>query len=186
MNIDLVTDMPHWYALYTHPRQEERAEFNLRAWKVETFNPKAKEVRKRHLKPVNFVTTQLFPRYIFARFVAKNFLHKISYTRGVHSVVSFGSKPTPVDDTIISLIRSHQDEDGLIPLGEELKSGDKVMVKSGSMANFVGIFEHELKGSDRVQILLTAVSYQVRVVLEKEQVRKLNPDEPKDFALAVA
>ncbi|HEV2707915.1 MAG TPA: transcription termination/antitermination NusG family protein, partial [Pyrinomonadaceae bacterium] len=85
MNIDSPTETPQWYAIYTHAKQEERAESNLRAWRVETFNPKAKEIRKRNSNPNGFVTTQLFPRYIFARFVAQNLLHKVSYTRGVHS-----------------------------------------------------------------------------------------------------
>ncbi|HZB45128.1 MAG TPA: transcription termination/antitermination NusG family protein, partial [Pyrinomonadaceae bacterium] len=130
------------------------------------------------------VTTQLFPRYIFARFVARNFLHKVSYTRGVHSIVSFGGRPTPVDDAIISLIRSHTDADGYAPLGEELKAGDKIVVKNGSLAKLVGVFERRLKGTDRVMILLTTVSYQVRVILEREQVRNLHPAEPRNFAVA--
>ncbi len=184
MNTDIVAaERLHWYAIYTHSRQEERAEHNLRVGKVETFNPKAKEIRKRQSNPNNFVTSQLFPRYIFARFVAKHHLHKVSYTRGVQRVVSFSSQPTPVDDSIISLIRSQMDEDGYVPLGEQFKSGDRIVVKDGSLANFAGVFERELKGSDRVSILLTTVSYQVRVVLEREQIQKLPPAGLKDFAI---
>lgn len=172
MNSSIDTERLHWYAIYTHPRQEERAENNLKAGRVETFNPKAKEMRRRQSNPNNFSVTQLFPRYIFARFVARHQLHTVSYTRGVQRVVGFGSEPTPVDDSIISLIRLQMGEDGYVRLGEQFKSGDKIVVKDGSLANFAGIFERELKGSDRVSILLTTVSYEVRVVLKREQIKK--------------
>ena len=185
MNIDTLTEGLNWYAIYTHPRQEERAENNLKAGKVETFNPKAKKVRGRQSNPRNFVTSQLFPRYIFARF-DKQLLHTVSYTRGVQRVVCFGLEPTPVDDAIIALIRSQMDDDGYVQFGEQFKSGDKILVKHGSLANFAGIFERELKGSDRVSILLTTVSYQVRVVLEREQIKKLAPARARSFAAAAA
>jgi hypothetical protein len=38
----------------------------------------------------------------------------------------------------------------------------------------MGIFEHDLKDSDRVVILLTAISYQGRIVLEKELLAKVS------------
>jgi len=38
-----------WYVIYTHPKQEERVDKNLRAWQVETFFPKIKE---RRLSPI--------------------------------------------------------------------------------------------------------------------------------------
>ncbi len=38
-------DVPRWYAIQTKPKQESRAECNLRAWNVETFVPKIRERR---------------------------------------------------------------------------------------------------------------------------------------------
>src|SRR5215216_1172190 len=97
---------PYWYAVYTNPQQEGRAESNLWAWRVETFNPKLRERRYNQYsgKPVR-VTKPLFPRYIFARFKARDLLHKVWFTRGVHSVVGCGNIPSPVDDQIIDLIQ---------------------------------------------------------------------------------
>jgi transcription elongation factor/antiterminator RfaH len=164
----------HWYAIYTHPKQESRAEYNLRAWNVETFNPKLKE-RQQHTftGAPTFVVKQLFPRYIFARFDAEALLHKVWFTRGVHSVVSFGDEPAAIEDEVIDFIRSKNGADGFINLSEELRAGSKVVIKDGPLRNLAGIFELEVKDSTRVIILLEAISYQGRVVVEREQVRKV-------------
>jgi hypothetical protein len=34
-----------WYVIQTKPKQEDRADLNLRAWKIETFAPTLKERR---------------------------------------------------------------------------------------------------------------------------------------------
>ena len=44
MNQVATSDSPLWYAVYTKPKEEERAESNLRAWGVKTLMPKFKEL----------------------------------------------------------------------------------------------------------------------------------------------
>jgi transcriptional antiterminator RfaH len=173
MNNGQIDYTSRWYAIYTKPKQEDRAEFNLRAWQVESFAPK---IRKRcySLNKPFYVTKPLFPRYIFARFKAGDLLHKVCFTRGIQSVVSFGDIPCPIDDEIISLIRSQQGEDGLVRLEEDLRQGDKIVIKEGPLRNFVGVFERKLKDKERIYILLTMVSYQSHVVIERELVRRAN------------
>ena len=171
------SDAPCWYAVYTHPRQENRADSNLRAWQVETFYPKVKQYRYNQYnhKPI-CLSSPLFPRYIFARFVARYLLHKVSFTRGVQSVVSFDGQPVPVADEIIKIIKANIREDGFVRVHEDLKTGDEVIINNGRFKNLKGIFEREMKGSDRVIILLTAINYQGRISIERELVKKaINP-----------
>ena len=162
-----------WYAIHTHPKEEDRATSNLRAWNVETFNPK---VRERRLNPftgaASYEKKPLFPRYIFARFDAGTLLSKICFTRGVKRVVGFGAGPVPIEDKIIDFIMEQTGEDGFVQLGEELKRGDRVTVTNGLLGELSGIFEREIKGTDRVRILLNAINYQASIVIPKEHVRK--------------
>ena len=162
-----------WYAIHTHPKEEDRATSNLRAWNVETFNPK---IRERRLNPftgaASYEKKPLFPRYIFARFDAATLLSKICFTRGVKRVVGFGNGPVPIEDEIIEFIIEQTGEDGFVELGEELKRGDRVTVKTGLLGELSGIFEREIKGTDRVRILLNAINYQASIVIPKEHVRK--------------
>lgn len=166
-------DEPRWYAIHTHPQQEERAAANLRTLKIETFAPKLKE---RHFHPYTgkplFKTQLLFPRYIFARFVCAGMLSKVSFTRGVRAVVHFGNGPVPVQDEIIELIRSRIDEDGCFIRHENFKCGDKVTFSDGIFRNLNGIFEREVKAKNRVILLLETLSYQGRIEVDSELVQK--------------
>lgn len=167
-------DAPGWYAIYTHPRQEERAERNLNAWGVTTFNPKFKKTHfSRGSCPPAVVSANLFPRYIFARFSVHAFIHKILFTRGVISVVNFGSGPARVDDEVVAFIMSRVRADGLIDISEKLKRGDKVIIRDGPLKNILGVFERKIDCSSRVSVFLSAISYQANVVIEGELVRKL-------------
>jgi transcriptional antiterminator RfaH len=162
-----------WYAIHTHPKEEDRAANNLNAWNVETFNPK---IRERRLSPFTgtpiYEKRNLFPRYLFARFDAGILLSKIVFTRGVRQVVSFGNGPIPIEDAIINFIKERMDKDGLINPGEEFKRGDLVTVQNGLLGELSGIFEREIEGTDRVRILLNAINYQASIVIPKEQVSK--------------
>ena len=164
-----------WYVVRTHPRQEQRTESNLMAWRVETFAPRIKKRRYNQFtsEPVETIKP-LFPRYIFARFDLNSLLHKVRYARGVESVISFGERPSPVHDEVITLIQSRIGEDGLVKLGENLKPGDEVMINDGPMKSFVGIFEREMKGDERVMILLNTLNYQARCQIDRSLVRKVS------------
>jgi transcriptional antiterminator RfaH len=166
---------PHWYAIYTHPKQEKRAESNLRAWGVEAFDPLVRErCFRTYSSAPAYVTRQMFPRYIFARFSVRDLLHKVCFTRGVHSVVSFGGEPGPVDDDVIELLRARMGKDGLVEIAEPLESGDTVQIKSGPLANFIGVLDGKINGEQRVSILLATVSYQARVLIEREVLQKIS------------
>lgn len=163
-----------WYAIRSKARQEERAESNLKAWNVETYMPRMVEPGYPSTRgQSSLIIKPLFSRYLFARFKADEYLHKIHYTRGVESVVNFGGWPLPVDDEIIDLLKSQGDSDGYIRVGEKLKVGDCVMVVSGPLKNFIGIFEGKVSGRERVAILLTTVSFNSRVLIERQMIKKV-------------
>jgi transcriptional antiterminator RfaH len=173
MNIEALDGSSHWYAIRTKAKQENRADINLRAWRVQTFTPKLKEHRRSGYGG-RYVSKPLFTRYIFAHFDASLLIHKINYTRGVQNVVSFGGSPVPIDDKVINLIRAQVDEDGFIRLGEELKLGDKVQVKFGPLKSLFGIFKQKIKDTDRVKILLSTVNYQSHLLIDREMIEKVN------------
>jgi transcriptional antiterminator RfaH len=173
-------DAPRWYVIRTKPKQEDRADHNLRVLRVETFAPKLRESRcKQGTGEQAYVIKPLFPRYIFARFDIHLALRKICFARGIHSVVSFGDGPTPVDENIIALLQSRTLKDGFVRIGEKLDYGDQIIVKYGALRGVVGIFEHETKDVDRVMILLTAVSYQPRIIIERKLIEKHESDKTK-------
>jgi transcriptional antiterminator RfaH len=166
-----------WFAIYTKPRQEQRAYANLRSLNLETFFPTIREKSYNQFTgKASFLIKPLFLRYIFARFHPGYLLHKVRNTRGVHSVVSFGNKPAEVDSSLIDIIYSRLDQDGFVNIWSEFKAGDEVMVQDGPLRGFTAIFEREMKDSDRVSILLNTLSYQAHLILEKSMLGKIDLD----------
>jgi transcriptional antiterminator RfaH len=167
-----IEDATHWYVIHTHPKQEDRASNNLAVLGVPTFNPKIQERRYSQFGSAPaYVVKSLFPRYVFAKFKINDLYHKVRFTRGVYSVISFGGSPTPVNKEIIMLIQSNI-KDNFVRTGEEIRPGDKVIIKDGPLKNFAGIFEREMKDTDRVRLLLETVSYQAHIEIERDLVKK--------------
>jgi transcription elongation factor/antiterminator RfaH len=159
-------NIDRWYAIHTNPKEETRAEQNLKAWNVATFFPKIKERQHKRNKGPMYVTRPLFPRYIFARFKSGELLHKVRFTRGVKSVVGFGEGPTPIRDEVIEVIAAQVGEDGCISFSRRFKPGEKVSIQDGALRNMHGVFERELKDEERVIILLETIRYPLRAYVE--------------------
>ena len=165
-----------WYVVHTHRRQEDRTSSNLTVGGIETLNPKLR-VNKANQFTGKLVpmTKPLFPGYIFARFIYEEHYHNVRYTPGVHSLVSFCKTPTPVDDEIVDLIRARIGGDGFVDTHEKFKTGDQVVINEGRFQHLSGVFERELEDAERVQILLSTVSFQVHVVVDRAVVNRMPP-----------
>ncbi len=173
MENKVTTEHLSWYVIHTQPKQESRADSNLKTLGIETFTPRIKERRNNaYSGKVNYSIKAFFPSYIFARISQAQF-RKVHFTRGVRSIVCFGGLPTPVDDAIIRLLKSKVAEDSCIDLEEPLWPGDKVVIENGPLQNFSGVFERQAASNQRVVILLGVVSYQAHVEIEKENLRKI-------------
>ena len=169
----LTNDAYCWYLIHTNPKQEDRAESNLRVLGAQVFNPKVKECRRnQYTNAPSYVAKSLFPRYIFAQFSLNDLYHKVRFTRGVYNVVSFGDGPTAIDEEIIALTRSNLREGYFVNVSEDLRVGDEVVVKDGPLKDFAGIFVQEMKGADRVRILLQTVCYQAHIEIDRALVKK--------------
>jgi len=169
------TDEPdaiHWYAIHTKAKQELRASCNLEAWGVGTFAPCIKQRRYNpYSGKIEHVIEPLFKNYIFARFKSA-MVSKIRFTRGVRNVVGFAGVAIPIEEEIICLIQSRM-EHGFVELDADLKRGDELRVQCGALEGLRGIFDRRTRNSNRVLMLLKAVSYQAYAEVEELQVRKV-------------
>jgi transcriptional antiterminator RfaH len=159
----------NWYAIHTKRLREDQAASNISRLGVKVFLPKVKREklafghRREILKP-------LFPGYLFACFCPSLYLCSIRYARGVCRVISAGAQPIPVGDEIISTIQSRTGKDGFVILGPppcSLSNGQEVVINSGPLQGLLGVFDSDLSDGERAAILLSAVEYQVRVVIQR-------------------
>jgi transcriptional antiterminator RfaH len=160
-----------WYAIQSKPRQEERAEGDLLAWGVETFLPRIRRRSLRRWAGAVGGSQPLFPGYLFARFNGPRMAHKIRYTRGVARIVGTALGPTPVDGSIIALIRSQIADQGLVELS--FNTGDRVRIGGGPLRDFVGVFTATVTATGRVRALLTAVNGRYKVVVNQDLLERL-------------
>lgn len=162
----------HWYAVNTKPRQEGLAEQNLQRLGVETLYPllrQNKVIRRRRQS----VLSPLFPRYLFARFNLEAHYRAVRYTRGVQEVVAFGAEPARVDEAVIESIQSRLHNGCLTVQSVSFLPGQAVRIHGGPLRGIEAVFEKELSDPQRVILLLNTLSYQARVVLEREYVVNL-------------
>lgn len=155
----------NWYVIYTKPKAEDIVSQKLRQAGLEVYNPKMrvkKYLRNRYCEAIE----QLFPCYLFARFEADKYLWMITYTRGVKKVVGSRNIPWPVADGVIDFIRSNEKDGFIIRRCEEITEGDTVKIAEGPLSGLTGIFKQIIKGTERVILLLNAIEYQARVIIE--------------------
>lgn len=159
----------HWYAVRTKPRCEVFAEANLQRLGVEVFLPMLmgyKQVPTAHQKSL----TPLFPGYLFVRCAMPAQHRAVSYATGVKNVVSFGAGPSIVDDMIIDSIK-RQAENGVIKIADDmLVPGKAVQIHEGPLRGLDTVFEKKLSGTHRVVLLLKAISFHARVLVDLREV----------------
>ena len=162
----------NWYAIYTKPGKEESVMAMLGRAGIESYGPKLrvkKYLRKRYRDTIE----QLFPCYVFARFRPAQHLWMVNYTRGVRNVVGDTGGPQPVPEQMISCIRDRE-KDGLITVRDvDIREGDTVKIVDGPMAGLQAVFKRSMKGQERAMLLIEALGYQARVVLDRAALIKV-------------
>jgi len=154
--------MTMWYAIYTKPGKEDTIAQRLQGIGIDVLNPKLKS-RRFIQDRLREVTEPLFPCYLFADFEREKYAHMITYTRGVRYIVG---KHTPivVHQEVISTIRKNISYDNIVIVKPRaFTKGDAVMIKDGCFKHFSGIFEFEVRGPERVMILLDTLSCRLEI-----------------------
>jgi transcriptional antiterminator RfaH len=164
--------MNSWYAVNTKTHCEAIACASLERHGVEVFLPMLKE-RKVLRGKCGPTTSPLFPRYLFVKFDVSSQLRAVRYARGVNNIVTFGSGPSVVDESIIHAIQSQLTE-GVIEFSEDRFSpGQAVRIQHGPLCGLEAVFERKLDGTSRAVLLLKAISFQARVILESRYVANM-------------
>jgi transcriptional antiterminator RfaH len=162
-----------WYAVNTKRNQEHVAAANLKNLGLEVFSPRIRTVEKLFGSPVEIIRS-LFPNYIFARLDVGRRYNTVKHTFGVRQIVGFGNDPAPVSDDIIALIKDRVDDDDLLEMKlKSFKSGDQVEVVAGTLAGLNGVLEREMSGSERVAVLLNAISFQATLLIRRDNLKRV-------------
>ena len=161
-------DQPNWYAVVTKPRQEQIALQNLQRQDFKCFLPMADNPYQRRSKNQKQIIEPLFPRYLFLNAIATTQnLAPVRSTRGVISMVRFGTELAVIPDSIINAIKTRIEPDtGLIKIKPiKIKAGDKVKIFDGPLAGINGIVT-ERNSENRALILLDLMGRPTKVEVD--------------------
>ncbi len=147
---------PHWYAVQTKPRQEDRVLYWLhQRCSLPVFLPKVEQLRKRRSRRVTIVEP-LFPSYVFVRMtLAPEPWHTVKWTPGVRQIVCTGEVPTAVPPEAMELLRGRYGESDVLQWCPAFRAGESVRIVHGPLAGLEGILERPSSRGDRVRVLLS-------------------------------
>ncbi len=163
--------VPHpWYALRVRSHYERVVATSLGQKGYEEFVPFYR-ARRRWSDRTKVVEFPLFPGYVFCRFDPEKRL-PILQTPGVVSVVSFGKKFVPVDETEIESIRS------IVRAGREvqpwpyLRVGQRVRIRGGALDGVEGLLL-KLKNETRLIVSITLLQRSVAAEVDRDSIEPI-------------
>lgn len=170
--VDSALDL-NWYVIHTR-HQHERAVVELLAQKgFEVFLPQYRAAH-RWKDRTKETSLPLFPCYVFLHGGLERRLAVLT-TPGVHGLVSFCAKPSPISQSEIDAVRRMVEEGRQCEPYRYLKCGDWVRVTSGPMAEMEGVLVRK-KNLFRlvisVELLQQSVAVEVDVTAVERATRR--------------
>ena len=161
----------HPLALCAHPptSRVSRGTILSRGLGLDTYYPKLKRLKTlRRVK--HWVVGPLFPRYFFCRLnLAQNF-RAVQYAPRVVGVVSFGGRPSLVDDAIIDHLKQWAGEAvDVVTVRPGFQPGDLVEIADGPLRGLQAVVLQEMSDRDRVAVLLSTLGCQARLIVSRSQ-----------------
>jgi len=156
-----------WYVVYCQPRQEDRADFNLRRQGFETWLPRLRRTR-RHARRMDTRLVPLFPGYLFVSLdLERHPWRSINGTFGVRRILCTDERPSPVAKGFIESLRETVDAEGLVAVPKDtFKCGDRVRLVASPFADMIGTLAR-LTDKDRVAVLLNVLGREVQALVSR-------------------
>ena len=157
--------MPNWFALRVRPKHEITVATNLSKLGFDEYVP-LHRVRRLWSDRIKVLETPLFPGYIFCRFTYADRLRVLN-SPGVESVVGFGKKDSPVNESEIEAVRT------LVATGKPLahlpflRIGQDVLIERGPMAGVRGVVLRD-ESAWRVVVSVEALERSIAVEVDRE------------------
>lgn len=143
-----------WFCVRSQPKREHIAAANLaRLYRLEIFNPRMRTKKVTRRGPVWFVEN-LFPNYLFARFVLATQLDDVKFTPGVSNVVQFGGRYPSIPAPIIEELRQNFGPNELQLSADFPTQGETVTITGKVLDGFRAVVLRVMPAKQRVQVLL--------------------------------
>ena len=151
--------MRQWYVVYSKPRKEEFAQFNLQLKGLEVFFPRLllpqPLSKRRRIVP-------LFPNYLFVRIHSRE-CHHVLWSPGVKHLLGCKGVLTPLDEEIVAFLMRQATPDGILTARSSLTAGQEVRITGGPFDGLAGTIQDPPDPRGRVRVLMELLNRQVKV-----------------------
>lgn len=170
------TAVKKWYLVYTKPRQESVARINLARQGYEIYLPLMRQTRRQRGRRRTLISP-MFPRYLFVHLDrSTDNWGPIRSTLGVVSIVRFGQMTAAAPDSLIALLHSREDEEGIQTLTPaEFRPGSKVRITDGAFMGYEGVYLAR-SSRERVVVLLQLCGKPARTLLDADYLEAITRD----------
>jgi transcription antitermination factor NusG len=160
-----------WYAVYTKPRFEKKANAGLVEAGIDSFLPLIKTL-KQWSDRKKWVLEPLFRSYLFV-YIAKPDYYRVLNTVGVVKYVAFEGKAVPVPPQQITAIRQYINAEEFIPENHfNPEIGDKVEISRGELQGLTGNLV-KIQGRQKVRIEIESIGHSITLTIPKSFLRKI-------------
>ncbi len=159
-----------WCVVQTKPREEARAEFNLKRQGFDAWLP-FMERSRRHARKIDTARVPVFPGYLFVEMdMERTNWAPINSTFGVARLLVEGARPSVLPNGFITGLRASLSKDGLVALTlDNIETGAAVRLVSGPFADLTATVL-ELSSRERVKVLLDVLGRQVTTFVSRRWV----------------
>jgi transcriptional antiterminator RfaH len=161
--------MLNWYAVHAKNHNEARVLHHLARKFIPAFLPLVEIVRRYRSRRVRRLEP-LFPGYLFVRLRRLDDdpgqWHVIRWTPGVKSILGCEGAPISVPDAAVENIKARVAPLGFIRPGPRFEPSTRVVMRRGPLAGLEAVFERQLSGPGRVQVLMNLLGQPRRVQVD--------------------
>jgi hypothetical protein len=157
-----------WYVLRTKRHRERAAQSRLSRDGLVTYLPLLFQWPR---PVVGSEVAPMFPCYLFMQAFLPHDFWRVRFTPGVHGFVRRAGDPVPLDEAVISFLRSREGPDGIIRC-DPLPAHGEVRIVGGPFKGLAAIVERRLPARERVRVLLETLHRQTPVDLPERWVRR--------------
>ncbi len=164
------TTIRHWYALYTKPRQEFKAEEQLKANGIEFYLPTVVRIKQWSDRKKK-VKEPLLKSYIFVYANERERLIALEQYAIVRTIF-FSGKPAIVPDWQIQNLRKMLEKSSDVTVTDQLKIGVPVKIISGPFKDIEGVVYETVNSERMLAITIDLLRRSVVVQIPRDSLVK--------------
>jgi transcription elongation factor/antiterminator RfaH len=161
----------HWFALYTKPRHEYKAEEEIRNHSIEVYLPTI-IVEKRWSDRKKKVEEPLFKNYLFVRADECERINCLKIP-SVIKTVCFNGRPSIIPDWQIENLKKILIEKPDLFVTNRIEIGQKVQIIEGPFQDVVGIVTEHKEGEKHLAVSIDLLKRSVLVRLTDDSIIKI-------------